>query len=410
MKEKLLNNIWLKLLALVLAILAWMVIVNVSDPSTRVTVSGVKVELVNTEVLIENEYIYEVIEGNVIEVSVRGPRTIVENLEAADFKATARVALMSDTAKIEVICVDESIAGDISITPKTEEVKLNLENMVSETFPVQAVLGGTPASGYFTDESQIATTPANIKVTGSQAVIDKIARVVVKCDVSGYSQSIQTTMTPVLLDAYGKEIDKTNLLLSSDSLDTTITVLKTKRIAINFVTMGEPESGYKYAGYQASLTNVLIAGKEEDIDAIDALNIPADYLDVTNLNSNKTVVVPIQQFIPSNFMMIQGDTTATVELKIERLYTKTYYCATSEVKLLNLEDGYKAKITTPVSLPIVVSGLIDDIDGVTSQNIVTSVNLEGLTQGTHVLKVKVDEPENCEVHGEYTVTVVITRN
>ena len=82
------------------------VIVNVSDPSTRVTVSGVKVELVNTEVLIENEYIYEVIEGNVIEVSVRGPRTIVENLEAADFKATARVALMSDTAKIEVICVD----------------------------------------------------------------------------------------------------------------------------------------------------------------------------------------------------------------------------------------------------------------------------------------------------------------
>ncbi len=409
MKEKLLNNMGLKLLALLLAVLAWGIIINVSDPSTRVTISDVKVELVNTEVLIENEYIYEIIKGDVIDLSVKGPRTVVENLTADNFKATARVALMSDTAKIEVVCTDASKASEISITPKTTEVKLNLENMISETFEVQAILGGTPAPGYYTDESQIVISPTTIKVTGSQSVIDKIASVVIKCDVSGYSDTSVTTMTPVLLDVYGKNIDKTNLLLSKDSVDATINVLKTKRIPINFVTLGEPAAGYKYAGYQSSISSVLIAGKPQDIDGIEALNIPADYLDVSDLSSNKTVVVPIEQFIPSDCIMIHGDSTATVELKIEKLKTRTYYIATSNIKLINLDPLYKATVSKPTSLAIVISGLEDDINKLTVNNISATVNLEGLTVGTHTLKVKVDEPDKCQVQGEYTVTVVISR-
>ena len=49
MKEKLLNNLSLKILSAVCAIIIWIIIVNVYDPSTSVTVSGVEVQLVNTE-------------------------------------------------------------------------------------------------------------------------------------------------------------------------------------------------------------------------------------------------------------------------------------------------------------------------------------------------------------------------
>ena len=59
LKEMLLNNLALKIIAVIVAVLVWVVIVNVSDPSQRVTVSGISVELKNEEVLIDKGYIYE---------------------------------------------------------------------------------------------------------------------------------------------------------------------------------------------------------------------------------------------------------------------------------------------------------------------------------------------------------------
>ena len=41
LKEMLLNNLALKIIAVLVAILVWVIIVNVSDPSQRVTVTGI---------------------------------------------------------------------------------------------------------------------------------------------------------------------------------------------------------------------------------------------------------------------------------------------------------------------------------------------------------------------------------
>ena len=103
MKEKLLNNLSLKILSAVCAIIIWIIIVNVYDPSTSVTVSGVEVQLVNTESLTEKEYAYEVVDGSKISVYISGPRSIVTDIKAKDIVATAdlsNVTVFSDYVDI----------------------------------------------------------------------------------------------------------------------------------------------------------------------------------------------------------------------------------------------------------------------------------------------------------------------
>ena len=86
MRKLLTNNILYKLIALVFAMLLWLVVVNISDPTVTRTISGIPVERVDESVLTEQGKIYVVVEGNTASISVKGPRSIVDKLDSDDFR------------------------------------------------------------------------------------------------------------------------------------------------------------------------------------------------------------------------------------------------------------------------------------------------------------------------------------
>lgn len=60
MKEKLTNNLALKLLSLALAAFLWMVVVNLDDPVTSVQFSNVPVEILHPEVVTSKGKTYQI--------------------------------------------------------------------------------------------------------------------------------------------------------------------------------------------------------------------------------------------------------------------------------------------------------------------------------------------------------------
>ncbi len=83
MKEKLFNNLSLKILSVLCAIVLWAIIVNIYDPTTGVTISNVNVELINTGSLTANNYTYEVVEGSKISVYISGPKSVITDIKSA---------------------------------------------------------------------------------------------------------------------------------------------------------------------------------------------------------------------------------------------------------------------------------------------------------------------------------------
>ena len=51
MKAKIFDNLLFKILALLMAVLLWVVVVNIDDAVSYKKISGVKVNLINTDVL-----------------------------------------------------------------------------------------------------------------------------------------------------------------------------------------------------------------------------------------------------------------------------------------------------------------------------------------------------------------------
>ena len=95
MLKKLTNNIGLKLISLVAAIVVWLVVVNVDDPVSYRTYYDIPVNIINDSIVINEGKVYEVLESsNIINVTVKAKRSILDDLSSGDFSATANMQEM----------------------------------------------------------------------------------------------------------------------------------------------------------------------------------------------------------------------------------------------------------------------------------------------------------------------------
>ena len=132
MKEKIFNNLSLKIVSAVFAVILWTVIVNIYDPNTSYTFSNITVQLTNTESLTEKDYTFEVVDGGKISVTVSGPKSVVTDLKTSDIVATAdlsKVTAFTDYVDIYVQVVkDGQVLNDVEAIPRTSALKLSIEN------------------------------------------------------------------------------------------------------------------------------------------------------------------------------------------------------------------------------------------------------------------------------------------
>ncbi|MGN1187764.1 MAG: YbbR-like domain-containing protein, partial [Lachnospiraceae bacterium] len=152
MKKKIFNNIGLKILALLIAVLVWWVVMNIDDPLVKKTISGIPVELRNDQELTDKGYIYEVDSGSIITITVWAPDSVAKDLKASDFAAYADLSQLNpltDSANIEIECIKSDVKNDIKeINSKTQVVKLSIDNKQSADIAVTIDISGTPADGY----------------------------------------------------------------------------------------------------------------------------------------------------------------------------------------------------------------------------------------------------------------------
>ena len=120
MLKKLLNNWPLKLLSVVLAVIAWLVIISLADPTDTQPIYNVPVKLLNEDLLAQSGKSYSVEGGDnpTVNIRVTGARSLVQSLKTSDFTATADIQEMVDVngaVPVRVTCSNPAIS-DSQIT------------------------------------------------------------------------------------------------------------------------------------------------------------------------------------------------------------------------------------------------------------------------------------------------------
>lgn len=396
MKQILARNIGLKILSLLLAVLLWVLIMNIDDPYITKTIDNIVVTKMNTNAVEENNKMYDVESGETATIKVRGKQSVIENLSRNDFVAVADFKLMSMTYAVPIqISLKETsryTENDVEIMKQTEMMSLTLEDADSQTFRINVVTTGTEREGYYTAEA--IATPNLIQISGSKKQIAKIKEVVVEVDVEGKEDSFQVTKTPVAYDENGYMVDSSKLVFETTEVQVDVTLLPTKEISLYVTQEGTPYYGYECTSIVYKPERITIAGTEEDLSSIYMLRVPF------NVDGHKDTIISdisIEEYLDEKYILVDENKSVAVTAKIEKLDSKDIMVRTSDISVKNLSEEYEVVFITQGTITLRAAGLTEVLEQLNASDLKPYINLEGLGVGVNYVQVLSDANPNVTV-------------
>lgn len=412
-KDLIFKNFALKILAAIIAVILWIVIVNIDNPSQRKTISGITVNLLNGDVLTDMDYIYQVNSGSVISIVVKAPQTIVEELKASDFNAYADLTERSpdsDRVPIHVSCAKDDIESQVDIISlRTEYVQLTIDNKVDRNFSLAVDISGTPAEDYVVGNHSIS--PTTIRVSGAEAIVDRIESAVLRYNVDGMTDNIDDAVVPVFLDANGNEVNTDKLELSRSTIRCKIDILPTKWVPVNFGVSGEVADGYEMLSYEPSLTSVKVAASKQLIAALDSIDIPSGVIDITGVTEDSSFTVPLSSYLPDGYRIVSSETELKVDVKFEKINTVSVSVPIGNINITGRNGDLEYTITAGGLdvLNVELSGRESVIGGITADDLRLSADLAGKGAGRHRIPVVITGDERFTVASDYYLDVIIVK-
>ncbi len=413
-RPKIFENIGLKLFALAFAIVLWLLVTNINDPVSRMTISNVQVRLLNTDLITKQGDVYSVLDDSdvVPVVTVTAKRSIIDALDKDDIAATADVNDLSSLDTVEIRFSSYKFNNEIdSIEGSTENVKLSIEKKLTSTFTLKTATAGKLASGY--ELGSVTPEQNQVRVSGPQSVVSSISEATATVDISGATGSISTYSDIRLLDSSGNPVDTQTLTMNINSVKVNVVVLPVKTIPVQVTTSGSPADGYLATGkITADPETVSIAGKSSVLQTIESLQIPGSAVDISGADSDVTRTVDVSGFLPEGvaFEDSSFDGKVQVTVGIEPAQDADVDVKISSVSLNNVPQGYEAKILAVNDGSKTVSasedgaftlrfrGLAANIDG---------IRLDTLQPGVDIGALTADKQEE-NLAGNYTAAVAVT--
>lgn len=408
MRKRILNHFGWKILSLIIAILIWIVVANVDDYKTVKQISGVKIEFINGEAIIEKNKVYEIPVDKTITITVKGRREVVEKLTADDFKATADLNKMSITnaVKVDVSAVSSAIGRDLTISYSEDSVLIAVEDRITKQLPITVRAISNVADGFAIRNKTAA--PNLITVEGAASVVNTIAEVVVDVDVNGAKSDLFACEKPTFLDANGDKIDSTKFDYDVELVDVSLEILKTKQLAVRVKTVGEPKENYGIANIDYQPTSVLVVGEQEDLDKVEEVLI--DNIDVTDCDTDLETSVLIADYLPTGIVLADNSEAIMIKVIIEEIMQKTLVLTTDDINLVGKKEGYSYNYTGKKEFTLKVKGLEEALQDFRVANLLPSIDVSNYGPGVYTFEVSTRELKRVQILEPLTVELEIKEN
>lgn len=403
MKEKILNNWTLKLASLVLAVVLWFLVVVINDPQDTTTFNNISVKLTNTELLAQENKVYEVLDNtDNVSVKIRAPKSVIDQLRASDIVAEADVSKLTD---INTVAIDYSvnIAGVESIDGNHDVVRLNVEDKVTRWIKVAYNTVGEVAEDYII--SSVMPDQNIIEISGAKSAVESVEYAGVEIDVTDATSNRSANVDITLYDKNNNAVKQDNIMKNVDYIHMSVEVLATKDVPVEINYMGIPAEGYMASGtVLCEPGTVKIAGSTYSLSKITRITIPEDRLNITGESSDMTDIINISDYLPDNIRLadteFNGKVTATIS--IEPIAERTLEIPLENVSVINMPAGLRYAIADDVEYyTLKVSGLEEHV------NSLRPAELHGVID----VKAWMEERGVAELTaGGYTLPITFTLN
>ncbi len=396
------RNLGMKFLSVGIAVLIWLLVANTNDPVVSKRFSEIPVQVENENALTDNGYAYKIIEGDMVSFTVKGKKSIVNNLTPSDFRVVADFSKLSLTDAVPIDVYSDKYQEQLEINlGSNNTMKIEKDEITSVNLPVNATVTGNVADGYYIGET--TTTPNLIRVTGPKNLLQKAKEIRADVQMDQIKEDITVSAKPVLYDENGKIIESSQIEMDVTSVNVSVVLWKTKKVKVNLDYYGEPASGYVITSFDYEPKSIKVAVSDDAYDEIESLDLNDVSLEGASENYEKNVEIDSSTF-PEGVILAENITSIKISAKIEEVVTKKITFSRNDLKVKN-NPGYDISYDGSNNYTVTVEGARSAVNQVKISELEPWIDLSDMDSGNHEVKIHVKGVEGLTVQSTSRIKV-----
>ena len=316
-KRKITDNIPLKIMSVAVAVVVWLIVVNIDNPVGTNYYTLTNVELINKEYVESSDTIGKMCmpeeKQDSIRIAITTNKKIRDKIKVSDITATADLqqAVSLDTNPVMVpITVTCSVPGvtpnDIKVTP--QNLSVNLDEKETQEFVVNVSRGDTkPGKDY--EVGSLTANPEKVRITGPKSLVNKIDKVNATISLDGNTQDFTQDVNLTIIDKNQEALSDSEMnslrIENNAKVSVTARLWKIRQgVGISAGYVGSPASGYQVGTVTTVPDTISVAGSTEGLETLtqndNTITIPADSIDISGESRDVERKISLKDLLPDN--------------------------------------------------------------------------------------------------------------
>ena len=425
-KRKLTDNLSLKIMSVAIAIVVWLIVVNIDNPVGTNYYTITDVELINKEYVESSDTIGKMCmpeeNQDSVKVAITASKKVRDRIRLSDITAVADLqqAVSLDTdpvmVPITVTCLASGVLpSDIKVTP--QNLTVNLDEKETQEFVVNVSKGDTkPGKDY--EVGSLTASPEKIRITGPKTLVNKIDKVNATIALDGntedYTQEVNLTIYDKNQEALSESEMNSLRIENNAKVIVTAKLWKIRtgvKIAAGYV--GTPAGGYQVGSVKTVPDTISVAGNTEGLESLsendNMITIPADRIDISGESKDVERKISLKNLLPDNVKLTSDSSEDVwVTVSILPVGSQEFNLPTKNIEVKNKPDNLQVTFET-AQIALRIKSESEDLEDLDiNEDVKAEIDLKDKEPGNYKVPVKLSLPDGYEMVEDVYTEVVIS--
>lgn len=401
------NKVLQVIASILVAVAIWVYVDVEKAPERTKTIRDIPVEFSGESTTLADKNLM-LLSGydTTVDLTIKGTKRELVKINKDNVRLVASTSSIDSvgvhTLRWDVVYPDGVQSSALSVDWASKyKVTVTVGELYTKEVPVNCVVTGTVADGYFTGETVL--DPTTLVLRGQRDDLLNVAYAKLTVDISDATRSVIQTESVQLYDNDDNPVDNSNIRTNASLIQAKVPVLTTKEVSLAVELSGVPGSAGQSIKTTITPSSVRLIGEADVLENIDEIVLATLYIEDLDIWQQNSYVVTA----PDGTWLANSNEVATVEITMEGIEEKTVTVDT--FSYTNVPSGLYAEVMD--TLDVRLWGLSEELAELKADAITATVDLGSVTETGSCrvpVTVTVSGYRDVAVKGSYEVTVYVT--
>lgn len=401
------NKVLQVIASILVAVAIWVYVDVEKAPERTKTIRDIPVEFSGESTTLADKNLM-LLSGydTTVDLTIKGTKRELVKINKDNVRLVASTSSIDSvgvhTLRWDVVYPDGVQSSALSVDWASKyKVTVTVGELYTKEVPVNCVVTGTVADGYFTGETVL--DPTTLVLRGQRDDLLNVAYAKLTVDISDATRSVIQTESVQLYDNDDNPVDNSNIRTNASLIQAKVPVLTTKEVSLAVELSGVPGSAGQSIKTTITPSSVRLIGEADVLENIDEIVLAMLYIEDLDIWQQNSYVVTA----PDGTWLANSNEVATVEITMEGIEEKTVTVDT--FSYTNVPSGLYAEVQD--TLDVRLWGLSEELAELKADAITATVDLSSVTETGSCrvpVTVTVSGYRDVAVKGSYEVTVYVT--